>query len=281
MTTHRLYSTQLSKLKRNVFGIYLLNLCHRMRSLSDAATEMKMTTASVRNYLSALEDINREQLFRIEAGVFVLTAKGSALLARNAALIGAMNALTGQFPEQQNQFLICCQPSVMSRIIIPNGKPTWSYYSSSRPEDLSMPADVTVMRTSDPVLIRRAVVSFPEELVFLQPSNTRGTPDFFVGEPHHESVIAKHFPGLSYRFNGIHDPIAVVAFSRHSGATAIARLFYCATDIATSFWNAVYAETGEDCLCIWSKSESPEVGSVIAHIRNHIAHLRSIYVPRS
>jgi len=97
----------------------------------------------------------------------------------------------------------------------------------------------------------------------------------------HPKLAVRSSDGLSYRFSAINDPIAVVAFSRHSGATAIARLFYCATDIATSFWNAVYAETGEDCLCIWSKSESPEVGSVIAHIRNQIAHLRSIYVPRS
>lgn len=276
----RLYSTEFSKLKRNVFGIYLLNLCSRARSLRIAAEEMKMTEASVRNYLAALEAIHREQLFRVEGGTFILTAQGSALMARNAALITSMNALTGLFPEQQDQFLICCQPSVMTRIIIPNGKPSWSYFSSSRPEDLSLPADVTVMRSSDPVLIRRAVVSFTEELVFLTPKEARAVDDLFVGEPHHEAVVAKHFRGRPYQFKSINDPLAVVAFSRYAGATAVARLFYCAAEIATSFWDVSYAEQGEEELCIWSKSESPEVSVVIARIREHVGQLNAVHVPR-
>lgn len=280
MAHRTLYSTQFSKLKRNVFGIFLLNLCHRMRSLKDAATEMKMTDASIRNYLSALEAIHKDQLFRIEGGIFILTAKGSGLLARNSALISAMSGLMGAIPGETEQFLICCQPSVMSRILIPNGSANWRYFSSSRPEDLSVPADVTVMRSNDPVLVRRSVVSFQEELVFLKPQ-TGGTDDFFVGEPHHETIVARKYPDRPYRFNAINDPLAVVCFSRHSGATAVARLFYCASDIATSFWKVSYAGTDAEQLCVWSKSQSPEVGTVIACIRGHVGQLRSIYIPRT
>lgn len=41
-----------------------------------------------------------------------------------------------------------------------------------------------------------------------------------------------------------------------------------------------YAGTDAEQLCIWSNSESSEVASVIACIRSHVAHLRSVYLPR-
>ena len=82
MKSNRFFTTEFSKLKRNVFGIFLLNLCNALGSVRSAALEMKMTEASVRNYLAALETIHREQLFRIEASKFSITTQGAALIAR-------------------------------------------------------------------------------------------------------------------------------------------------------------------------------------------------------